>query len=163
MVQIAYGYDILVYPSVVIGQQVNCKGVMGAGLAKSIRDKYPIVYTEYRNAVERNKNLLGHCQLVRVQDNKIVANLFGQYSYGRIKKVYTDYNALKNALIELINMMQNNKIYSVALPYGIGAGLAGGNWSKIYEIILGVFYQAPDITLTICKLEDNNPHIVEIF
>lgn len=79
MIHIAYGYDILVYPSVVIGQQVNCKGVMGAGLAKSIRDKYPIVYTEYRNALERDKNLLGHCQFVRVQDNKIVANFEGNY------------------------------------------------------------------------------------
>jgi O-acetyl-ADP-ribose deacetylase (regulator of RNase III) len=33
----------------VIVQQVNCMGVMGAGLAKQIREKYPKVYSEYLN------------------------------------------------------------------------------------------------------------------
>ena len=31
-----------------ICQQVNCRGVMGAGLAKQIRDKWPVVFDEYK-------------------------------------------------------------------------------------------------------------------
>ena len=32
----------------IICQQVNCMGVMGAGLAAQIRRKWPNVYNEYR-------------------------------------------------------------------------------------------------------------------
>ena len=36
--------DILNVTEGIIVQQVNCFGVMGAGLAKQIRDKWPSVY-----------------------------------------------------------------------------------------------------------------------
>ena len=42
--------DILTTPTrnedTVICHQVNCCGVMGAGLAKQIRDKWPVVFDE---------------------------------------------------------------------------------------------------------------------
>ena len=31
-----------------ICHQVNCQGVMGSGVAKAIRDKWPQVYEEYK-------------------------------------------------------------------------------------------------------------------
>lgn len=34
---------------VYICQQVNCRGVMGAGLALKIRRKWPVVYQQYVN------------------------------------------------------------------------------------------------------------------
>jgi O-acetyl-ADP-ribose deacetylase (regulator of RNase III) len=39
--------DILSVENGIICQQVNCMGVMGAGLAKKIAQKYPIVKKEY--------------------------------------------------------------------------------------------------------------------
>ena len=36
--------DLLNSDSKYIVQQVNCQGVMGAGLAKAIADKWPVVY-----------------------------------------------------------------------------------------------------------------------
>lgn len=32
----------------IIVQQVNCMGVMGAGLAKQIKDKWPNIYNDYK-------------------------------------------------------------------------------------------------------------------
>ena len=32
----------------ILCHQVNCQGVMGAGLAKQIRSKYPEVYEQYK-------------------------------------------------------------------------------------------------------------------
>ena len=32
----------------VIGHVVNCQGVMGGGIAKSIKERYPSVYEEYK-------------------------------------------------------------------------------------------------------------------
>lgn len=44
--------DILTIPTdgrpTVVCHQVNCKGVMGAGLAKQIREKHPEVYEAYK-------------------------------------------------------------------------------------------------------------------
>ena len=60
--------------------QVNCQGVMGAGLAKQIRGRYPNVYEKYKNACVNDKRecktlgvshsmLLGKIQVVRKNIN----------------------------------------------------------------------------------------------
>jgi len=36
--------DVLKAETKVIAHQVNCKGVMGAGLAKQVKSKFPIVF-----------------------------------------------------------------------------------------------------------------------
>ena len=38
----------------VICHQVNCQGVMGSGIAKQIRDTYPIVYDNYKKKCSRS-------------------------------------------------------------------------------------------------------------
>lgn len=72
--------DILTTPTqnedTVICHQVNCCGVMGAGLAKQIRDKWPVVFDEYKKICGADK--LGNSQTVQVAPQLYVANLFGQ-------------------------------------------------------------------------------------
>ena len=121
-------------------QQVNCKGVMGSGLAKQIRDKYPYVYTEYRELVDRHKNLLGHIQLVHMTgvNQRICINMFSQDGYGRDKQ-YTDYDAFRNCLDvianELMSYSPNGHYHTIAFPYKIGCGLAGGDWNIIKKML----------------------------
>ena len=136
----------------IICQQVNCQGVMGAGLAKQIRDKYPAVYTSYKKFCDGyNYNdrmtLLGQIQTTMVSDGKIIANLFGQYNYGRDKQ-HTEYNALTGCLEQILELA---KLFndSIAIPYNLGCGLAGGDWSIVYAIIEEVF---DDYDVTIYKL-----------
>ena len=119
-------------------QQVNCKGVMGAGLAKQIRAKYPAVYAEYAELCEehKDKDLLGHVQYVYDLglNNRICVNMFAQNGFGRDKR-HTDYNAFKSCLNELADYLNNVNIQlPVAFPYMIGCGLAGGDW----YIVLGI-------------------------
>lgn len=40
--------DIILANEQIIAHQVNCKGVMGSGVAKSIKTAYPEVYNEYK-------------------------------------------------------------------------------------------------------------------
>lgn len=70
-------------------QQVNCRNVMGAGLAKAIYDKWPNVKSEYHKFCMQYEpgDLLGKVLYVDVTPNQIVANVFGQLDYGR-KKLY---------------------------------------------------------------------------
>ena len=126
----------------IICQQVNCKLVMGAGLAKQIRDKWPRVYTEYRSMVStRSCHRLGKCQIIEVTTRKLyVANLFGQYAYGGSIKKHTNYSALTQALQELSSWHKNNchSSFPVWVPYRLGCGLAGGDWEMVQSILFQI-------------------------
>ncbi|MEC2307759.1 macro domain-containing protein [Bacillus atrophaeus] len=143
----------------IIVQQVNCKGVMGAGLAKSILNKYPNVKKEYQsfrnfslNKGLTDKDLLGLVNYVRVIDGKVIANVFGQVNIKKNrydKTVYTKTEALTKGLKEVKELSkQLNK--SVAIPYGIGCGLAGGDWNIVSKLIDSIF---SDYKVTIYKLD----------
>jgi len=80
MIKIIEG-NILNAKEDIICHQVNCKKVMGSGLAKQIRDKYPNVYEEYVNLINwakeeykrgfsKKKSLLGSIQFVNCSDGK---------------------------------------------------------------------------------------------
>lgn len=136
----------------IICQQVNCRGVMGSGLAKQIRDKYVEVYGQYRIICNQrvSKDLLGMCQMVAVGVGKAkyVANLFGQDNYG-IDSRKTDYPALKKAFESLRDFGQEYDL-SIAIPFKIGCSLAGGDWDIVYSMIESIF---EDIDVTIYKYE----------
>ena len=40
----------------IIIQQVNCQGAMNSGIAKQIRDRYPDVFTVYKEMCDAHKN-----------------------------------------------------------------------------------------------------------
>ncbi|ATO28897.1 Appr-1-p processing protein [Bacillus atrophaeus] len=158
MIKIVKG-NILDATEDIIVQQVNCKGVMGAGLAKAILKRYPNVKSEYQSFRNFNlnkgltdKDLLGLVNYVRVTDGKVIANVFGQIEIKKNrfdKTVYTKTEALTRGLKEVKELSkQLNK--SVAIPYGIGCGLAGGDWNIVSELIDSIF---SDYKVTIYKLD----------
>ena len=64
----------------IICHQVNCRSVMGSGVAKEVRERYPEVYYAYLdrcyNAItNHNHTLLGTAQFVKVSDNRCIVNL----------------------------------------------------------------------------------------
>ena len=98
---------------------------------------------EYKRGYSKKESLLGSIQFVNCSDGKIIANLFGQEGYGRDKQ-YTDYDALRKSLEGLYESVtwSNNilKGKTIAIPYNLGCGLAGGDWNIVYEMIKQVFY-----------------------
>lgn len=85
----------------IIGHQVNCLGVMGAGLAKQIKAKYYETFLEYKkicdNHKENKEELMGHVYMAHNSDGKIIANIFSQLDVGRNERK-TDYKKLKVGL-----------------------------------------------------------------
>jgi len=128
-------------------QQVNCRNVMGAGLAKQIYTKWPWVKTQYHVYCEtRNPyDLLGKVNSVRIGQNQWVINVFGQLNYGRQKVRYTDYEALDEAF----KTISSQPKYSIAIPYNFGCGLANGDWNEVYKLIEKHF---SDSNVTIYKI-----------
>lgn len=141
--------DILTVSKGIIAHQVNCQGVMGAGLALKIKYKYKQAFDYYQNVCCEPflKTLLGKVQLVQIREDFYVANLFSQFFYGREQKVYTDYDALKTCFKDLAGK-SNQLGLPVYLPYKIGCGLAGGDWNIVLDIINQTLPEA-----IICQLE----------
>jgi len=125
----------------IIGHQVNCQLVMGAGLARQIKEKYPIVFNEYKRimGVVSPADRLGKCQMVAIiPDRFYFANLFGQFYYYPRRVVHTDYIALGMALRNLKRWKEtffNSVDMPIYLPSGLGCGLAGGDWNLVQGLI----------------------------
>ena len=136
--KICYG-DLLDCDCDIIAHQVNCMGVMGAGLANQIRMTYPKVFEDYVNlCVSKGaKALFGTISYTKTPRYWVV-NLFGQYNTG-IYKRQTDYEKLGSALELLKEFALNNNLKTIGLPYNLGCGLAGGNWEIVQNMILDVF------------------------
>lgn len=147
MIKIIEG-DITKTDKDIIVQQVNCRGLMGAGLAKTIMQRYDNVRKEYRDfrqeklkEVKTDEGLLGSVNYIDVYDGKIIANIFGQVDIRKDKKdntVYTDKNALLQG-IENVKSKAEELGLSIAIPTYIGCGLAGGNWEDIKSGIENIF------------------------
>jgi hypothetical protein len=135
--------NILYAQENLICQQVNHQKVMGAGLAKQIRNKYPDIYIGYCNFCddhtfeEIKSNGMFYVYDIPETDKHIIC-IFGQDDYGT-DKVYTDYKALENSFMNLKSKCFVNDD-TIAIPYMMGCGLAGGNWwYGVYPIIENLF------------------------
>lgn len=141
MIEVRNG-DILESGADIIVHQVNCMGAFGAGVAGQIRKKWPDVYEEYKKACDNHYDwpvaLLGSAQFVSASPFTIVANCFGQLTYGRKNERYTDYMALSESL-QTVRDYATPDCQTIAIPYGIGCGLGGGNWNIVERIIEKTF------------------------
>jgi O-acetyl-ADP-ribose deacetylase (regulator of RNase III) len=120
--------------------QVNCQGVMGSGIARSIRDKWRVVYDQYLNEVDEQGKLqiLGWAQVVQVSDTPLfVVNLFGQFGYGTDRQ-HTNYEALGSALMTFERLRSGLNVQYPDLEVHhplIGCGLGGGKWETVRSLI----------------------------
>lgn len=129
----------------IIVHQVNCQGVMGSGVAKCIRDSFPIVYDKYKELCMKTKpfDLLGMVQPVEINERQIVINMFSQLNYGCESQQYTDLYAFRSCL-ESINELGFGK--SFAFPYNIGCVRGGADWNAVLPLILKTLKDVKSIT-----------------
>ena len=74
--------------------------------------------------------------------------MFAQDGYGR-GEIQTDYKAFENCVKNLKEKAEEHNL-TVAMPYNIGCGLAGGDWNVIFSILEKYFKYSP-INLYIVK------------
>ena len=143
--------DLLDAPVDYICHQVNCQGRMGSGIAKQIKERWPIVYEQYmagynehRKKVEElcgqwesqidvSEVLLGHLQQVKVSDKQTVINMFAQQYYGYDGRRYTSYDAFWSCLGKIREEVPEGS--SIAFPDHIGSCRGGANWNVIRTMI----------------------------
>ena len=108
----------------------NCFCAMGAGIAKTVKQKFPEAYQADLKTESGNRNKLGEISWAESKSGLIIVNGYTQYHWkGRGKKV--DYDALRQVFKKVKKNFSGQKIGYPA----IGAGLAGGDWQIISRII----------------------------
>lgn len=126
----------------VIVHGCNMQGVMGSGVAKAVREKYPDCYVRYKISLEQKPKLgdiIWYYHNTADTKGLWIANALTQDNYGRDPNArYVNYVAIANVfkLIHDSNINQNWQppLSDVHFPK-IGAGLGNGDWNIIEQII----------------------------
>ena len=151
--------DLLKSGCDIICHQVNEYGVMGAGIAKQIKEKYPKAFADYKKAITgENLPLIA---LSKQPDGIVVANMFTQ------RNGETNLEILRNAVVFLgmqiidlfVTKLKFNEMtgvffdrpFRVGIPYKYGCGIAKGDWENVLKIWEDVFRELEYIDLEVWK------------
>lgn len=126
--------DLLEAKEKVIVHGCNNYGVMGSGVAKQIRAKWPNVFDEYHLKYQVFGLELGSIIPVETTDGKIVVNAITQDGFGKDGARYVVYEAVEKCFMTINEKALDWNASEIAMPR-IGAGLGGGDWTIIEDII----------------------------
>lgn len=142
--------DITTVESGVVVHGCNCLGVMGAGVAKAIKQRWPQAYLEYAwVCVDKDPaELLGSVHWYEAGEALLVANAFTQIGCGT-DKVHADTTAIRSALYNVANEAVTRGL-PVYMPL-IGCGLGGLKWeTDVKPIVEEVVAKFPQLDVIVC-------------
>ena len=138
----------------VLAHQCNCRGAMGAGIAKAIRAACPpAAFEEYRNICRNNRaeDLIGKVMFMETSDGRTICNVFGQRDY-RGGPSLTEYDALERAFDHIL-WMYDREGAVICIPGFFGCGLAGGDWDIVFDRILLPRFRSSRALLLVAYLD----------
>lgn len=124
----------------VIVHGCNCQNTMGSGLAKEIKERYPLAYEAdclaakmWKSSVARLANFSTATVVAPNGRPFIIINAYTQLNYLPRDKDHFDYEAFQ-VILRKLEALDPNKDIRFGFPY-IGMGLAGGDASRIIPMI----------------------------
>ena len=128
----------------------NCQCHMGKGIALTIRKQFPSAYAADQATVKGTEEKLGSYSSANIERDKIEFTIVNAYTqlHWRGKGVKADYKAIESVMARVKQDFSGKRI---GYPL-IGAGLAGGDWNLISEIIDSQL-EGEDHTLVVFKPE----------
>lgn len=140
---IEYEGDLFDAHTFAIGHGVNCRGLMGAGIAKAFRSRYPKMYWEYRLLCE--EGLLKPGQIFPwAAGNPVVINIASQEYPGPDAKIHWLEHGIESAL----QYCRERELESLAIPR-IGCGIGGLKWLDVHDALLRADGEYPDVRLEV--------------
>lgn len=121
--------DLFTTEATKIGHGVNTKGVMGAGIAKAFKEKYPNNYKAYANECKLG-NLKPGGLMVWLEDGKSIYNLASQDNPGADASYAWLFESTNRAARRLLNMKEK----TLAIPQ-IGCGIGGLDWDEAEKVL----------------------------
>ena len=135
----------------------NLYHAFGAGIAKQIKTRYPDAYKADCETMRGSEKKLGSYSFGNGEGRSIY-NLYGQVGIGNDGdplKRNCRYDHIHDGLwsiCEDIIDMKDDGPYILAIPHGMGCGLAGGDFRIVYSILEFIEKQFADIHFRIYKL-----------
>jgi O-acetyl-ADP-ribose deacetylase (regulator of RNase III)/uncharacterized protein YwgA len=108
---------------------VNCVGIMGKGLAKEFKQRYPKMFKEYAKACKKGELRRGKPFLYSDLNMKILCFPTKDNWKGPSK-----YEFIEDGLITLHDNYKEWGITSIAIP-PLGSGLGGLHWERVRDLI----------------------------
>lgn len=119
---------------------VNCKGAMGAGLAKAFAARYPAILAPYKEACDRGLFKPGGAQLLRIDrrtgertkepGSLAIVNLATKDDWQDASKL----EWVETALDKLVDVARHVDAKTIGLPK-MGAGLGGLDWADVHYMM----------------------------
>jgi O-acetyl-ADP-ribose deacetylase (regulator of RNase III) len=118
---------------------VNCRGVMGAGIAPQFKRRWPAMFARYRTECQTGVLTLGGMMPWRdPTTGQVVYNLATQDRPGP----HATLDAIRSSLALTVAHAATNGIPAIAMPR-IGAGKGGLPWGDVLAVITDVADTAP--------------------
>lgn len=127
-------FDSFLEENIIVVHGCNAQGVMGSGVARYVRDNFPKAYYDYVRKHDEHGLKLGSVIFSEVLPKRIIANAITQEFFGNNGKRYVDYDAVRKCFKSVYTFALEHGISQIAFPK-IGAGLGGGDWEIIEQII----------------------------
>lgn len=137
--------DLLASDEPVIAHGCNTVGVMGAGVARVVRDTWPEVYYQYETACARGTFDAGSAQRCKTTpEDRVVYNLGTQRNPGASATHWLVFLSFAN----MFESMKTWKHDRVAVPR-IGCGIGGLTWHKVEFAINSARANVPGIDVVV--------------
>lgn len=131
--------DMFKSPAQVLTNTVNCVGVMGAGVALEFKNRYPMMFEDYKAKCDRSEVKPGQPYLWEDDSTQILN--FPTKRDWRNDSVFQD---IEDGLKHLANSYADMGIQSIAMP-ALGCGLGGLDWSDVRPLIEKHLGPLPDL------------------
>lgn len=134
----------------IIGHGVNIRGVMGAGIAVSVKRFFPDVFDPYRQACFAGTLVPGETLMVQCTDarnpsnSKWIANMASQDNPGPHARL----EWFRSSLESTMRFAQSNGFSGIAIPH-IGAGIGGLDLTDVFEVIDEVAENFPSVDVDV--------------
>jgi len=133
----------------VIVNPVNCVGVMGAGLAKQFKSRYPGNFTEYKKACDADLVRIGKGFLYRSQSSVDILNFPTKDHWREPSQL----DFIKQGMNDMVLIMRKFDYKSIAIP-PLGSGLGGLDWSEVRSVLQYGLTYLPNVHAIILGSEE---------
>lgn len=123
--------DIFALESEALGHGVNCKGVMGAGVARGFRERFPAMHEAYRALCKGGELQPGGVFPWREEASGLwVYNMASQNLPGPVARL----SWLRGAAEATLEHASAQGVELVTIPL-IGCGIGGLEWEDVAEVL----------------------------
>lgn len=136
---------------------VNCVGVMGAGLAKQFKEKYPEYFEAYKEACSRRIFKLGQVVYypIRRRDLGFKPWLLISFPTKNHWKDQTTLNSIELGLRDLKEaVVWVHLLKSIAIP-ALGCGCGGLDWEEVRLLIYEILGDLQDTKVLLYPPQEN--------